>query len=313
MGYSLRSVSGFIWVGVSPSMMFVPGPDKGVQTGRYLMDGKPYVIAYNPFKMMNYYKATFQYDGTNYFGFQWQKDIPTIQNEINKALSSLVSGKITTMSASRTDTGVHALAQIVKITSEEVIDCASFLTLLNQALPLDIRCLQIETCEGSFNPTTFSSSKEYRYLFSNNLKLRGIEERFIANYPYELNIHDMQKAARLMVGVHDFRNFYSTGSNVKTTVREILSCELSEVDPRKVLLNSELFSISEDLRTCYQLSIEGRGFLKHMVRHLMSGLWAVGQGRISIDEFSLLLAGGPMEKRLWKVASPRGLYLHRYH
>lgn len=56
---------------------------------------------------MNYYKATVQYDGTNYCGFQWQKDIATIQNEINVALSTLVPGKITTMSASRTDTGVH--------------------------------------------------------------------------------------------------------------------------------------------------------------------------------------------------------------
>lgn len=262
---------------------------------------------------MNYYKATFQYDGTNYFGFQWQKDIPTIQNEINVALSSLVPGKITTMGASRTDTGVHALAQVVKITSEQEMNCTSSLALLNQTLLPEIRCLKIEECAGSFNPTTFASSKEYRYLFSNTLRSRGIEERFVANFPYELNIKAMQEGARLIVGIHDFRNFYSTGSNVKTTIREVLNCELTEVDPRSVLLNLELFPISKELRTCYQLSIEGRGFLKHMVRHLMSALWSVGQGRISIDEFSLILSGVPKEKRLWKVATPRGLYLHRYH
>src|SRR5690606_14561293 len=171
---------------------------------------------------MNYYKASVQYDGTNYCGVQWQKDIASIQKDINVALSTLVPGKITTMSASRTDTGVHALEQIVKITSEEEIDCTSFLDLFNQALPPEIFCLKIGLCLGSFNPTQFSSSKEYRYLFSNTLESRGIENKYIASYPYELNIKAMQEAARLIVGTHDFKNFYSLGSNVKTTIREIM-------------------------------------------------------------------------------------------
>ncbi|MFA5583187.1 MAG: hypothetical protein WDA09_03150 [Bacteriovoracaceae bacterium] len=199
--------------------------------------------------MMNYYKATIQYDGSNYFGFQWQKDIATIQNV---ALSALVAGKVTTMSASRTDTGVHALEQIVKITSEEEIECTSFLDPFNQTLPSDITCLKIEPCSGSFNPTLFSSSKEYRYLFSDTLESRGIEIKYVASYPYELNMKAMQDAARMIVGTHDFRNFYSMGSNVKTTIREILRCELTEVDPHSVLINSELFPVSPDLK---------RGFL----------------------------------------------------
>jgi len=261
---------------------------------------------------MNYYKATVQYDGTNYCGFQWQKDIATIQNEINVALSTLVPGKITTMSASRTDTGVHALEQIVKITSEEEIDCTSFLDLFNQALPPEIFCLKIGLCLGSFNPTQFSSSKEYRYLFSNTLESRGIENKYIASYPYELNIKAMQEAARLIVGTHDFKNFYSLGSNVKTTIREIMSCELTEVDPHSVLLNPELFPISQDLKMCYQLRIEGKGFLKHMVRNLMSALWLVGREKISVDEFSQLLSGVTKKKRVWRVATPRGLYLYRF-
>ena len=76
---------------------------------------------------MNYYQAVIQYDGTNYFGFQWQKDIPTIQNDFNQSLHQIINGKITTVAASRTDTGVHAIEQIVKITSEDKIECDSFL------------------------------------------------------------------------------------------------------------------------------------------------------------------------------------------
>ncbi len=259
------------------------------------------------------YKATVQYDGTNYFGFQYQKDIPTIQNEINLSLSQLLSGKVTTMGASRTDTGVHAIEQIVKITTEHQIECDSFKTALNQVLPKEVRCLKIEPCEGSFNPITFSDSKEYRYLFANTVQSRGLESRFMANYPYELNIPLMHKCAGAIVGRHDFRNFCSAGSNVKTTIRTVLECELAEIDPHLVLSDSEVFSFSSEIKNCYQLRIVGKGFLKQMVRHLMSGLWLVGRGKISEDQFLELLGGQALEKPLWRVSTPRGLYLYRFN
>lgn len=261
---------------------------------------------------MFYYKARVQYDGTNYFGFQWQKDIPTIQNEINLSMRQLVEGKITTMGASRTDTGVHAMEQIVKITSEQEIDCASLVPALNKALPAQVKCLTIEPCEGSFNPIMASHSKEYRYLFTNTLKSRGMEQRFIANYPYDLNLPLMQECAQMIVGRHDFKNFCSAGSNVKTTIREVLACEISEIDPHQVLTSSELFSLSQDVKDCYQLRIEGQGFLKQMVRHLMSALWLVGREKISVEEFSILLSGQEKGGRRWKVSTPRGLYLYRF-
>lgn len=262
---------------------------------------------------MNYYKATFQYDGTNYFGFQWQKGIPTIQNVINLSLAQLIPGKVTTMGASRTDTGVHALEQIVKITTDHEIECPGFIVLLNQILSNEIRCLNIEPCQGSFNPITFSQSKEYRYLFTNTLGSMGVEQRFIANYPYDLNLPLMQECARKIIGRHDFRNFCSAGSNVKTTIREVLECELVEVNPHLFLNDSDLFTLSHDLKHCYQLRIVGQGFLKQMVRHLMSALWLVGRGKISPDEFSALINGDIRKKRLWKVSTPRGLYLYRFN
>jgi tRNA pseudouridine38-40 synthase len=261
---------------------------------------------------MYYYRASIQYDGTSYFGFQWQKDIPTIQNEINYALSRLLTGKITTMGASRTDTGVHALDQIVKITTDNPIVCKSFLSKLNLTLPLQIRCLSLVPCEGSFNPIKASSSKEYRYLFTNKLQSSCIDQRFIANNPYVLDLEKMKQCAQEIVGEHDFQNFCSAGSNVKTTVREVSVCEFSQVNPQTVLPQTELFLLPQDLIHCYQLRIEGNGFLKQMVRHLMSALWLVGSGKISPDEFSLLLNGPKKTTRLWKVASPRGLFLYRF-
>lgn len=260
---------------------------------------------------MNYYKATIQYDGTNYFGFQWQKGIPTIQNDFTQSLIQLTGGKITTMGASRTDTGVHAIEQIVKITSEHQLDCESFLIKLSKKLPPQIRCLGLVPCEGSFRPTVGHLSKEYRYLFTNALQSSSVDHRFIANNPYRLDLELMKKCAQEIVGRHDFHNFCSSGSNVKTTIRDISLCEITEIDPHTVLPKNDLFLLPYDSRRCYQMRIEGTGFLKQMVRHLMSALWLVGGGKISPVEFSLLLNGPKKPKRLWKVASPRGLYLYK--
>jgi tRNA pseudouridine38-40 synthase len=262
---------------------------------------------------MNYYKATIQYDGTNYFGFQWQKDIPTVQNDFNLSLQKLLTGKVTTVGASRTDTGVHALEQIVKITSEERIEHESFLGHFNKALPSHIRCVNLVDCEGSFNPISHRKSKEYRYLFTNKIQSSCLDQKFIANNPYSLDIDLMKECARRLVGEHSFHNFVSTGSNVKSTIRDISLCELSEVDPHEVLQQKDLFFLPDDLRRCYQLRILGNGFLKQMVRHLMSALWLVGNGRLSPEDFYLLLEGPLKTRRLWKVASPRGLFLYRFH
>lgn len=259
---------------------------------------------------MNYYRAIFQYEGTNYFGFQWQKGIPSVQNDLNLSLKKVLGGHISTMSASRTDTGVHALEQIVKITTDSEIDCDSFPATLNLALPTAIKCLKISPCEKSFKPTSGAEYKEYRYLFTNMLNSGGVEERFIANNPYRLNMELMKASAKEIEGRHNFKNFFSAGSNVKTTIREISHCEITTVNPHDVL-SSSLFTLSPEFKECYELRIIGNGFLKQMVRHLMSALWLVGKERLSPEEFLALLNGAEKEKRLWKVASPRGLYLYR--
>lgn len=258
-----------------------------------------------------YYKATIQYDGTNYCGFQWQKDIPTVQKEFNQSLKQLINGNISTVGASRTDTGVHAVEQIVKITTDQKLEVSIFLSELNKKLPSQVRCLSISPCAGLYKPASDHVSKEYRYLFTNILRSNGNDPKFVSNHPYVLNLDMMKKCALEIVGKHDFQNFCSAGSNVKTTIREILSCEISLVDPHTILQPANLFLLSANLKECYQLKIEGRGFLKQMVRHLMSALWLVGSCKISPIEFSLLLDGPKRTKRLWKVAPPHGLYLYR--
>ena len=253
---------------------------------------------------MYYYKIKIQYAGTNYSGFQFLPNLKTVQGEINLALTNTVKGKVTTVGASRTDTGVHAHEQIVKVSSEwEILNLAE---LLNENLPKDIRCLKSESCSGDFHPSANAKTKEYRYFFTN--KKQAISMPFIVNFANPLDIEKMQKCMQLLIGKHDFCNFYSQGSNVKSTIRTIHRCELSIVLPSE-FLDKKMFVTPDE--ECFQLLILGDGFLKQMIRHIVSGLWMVGSGKMSVAEFAQLLDGEKSKKQLWKVAPANGLFLYK--
>lgn len=264
---------------------------------------------------MHYYKTIIQYQGTNYAGFQWQNGPITIQSEFNLALSKIINKKFTTVAASRTDTGVHAFHQVVKISTEENISLSAFIQDMNSHLPLDIKCISIEECDGLFRPSANTTSKEYRYFFTNKINESKDDSRFIANIANPLNLSLIKECVKALIGSHDFCNFYSSGSNVSSTIRVISVCELSIVNPHEILSTSELFNVSKDISNCYELKIEANGFLKQMIRHIVSALWLVGSGKLSKEEFLFLLDGpknGPKSnKQRWKVAPANGLILYR--
>lgn len=244
------------------------------------------------------YLAILQYDGTNHQGFQFQVGARTIQGDLNLVLERLLKAPFTTRAASRTDKGVHAMAQVVKISTED----SSPLTQnsFQIVLPPHIRCLDLTVCPREFIPSMDQVSKEYRYLFSDN------SDRFIANAPQNLDILAMKECAAMLAGKHDFKNFWSIGGVSNSTVREILVCDLTLINPQE-LFRDTLFTT--ELITCYQFRIVGTGFLKHMVRHLMGALFLVGQQILKPEDFSRYLHGELKPQRPWKKADPRGLYL----
>lgn len=242
------------------------------------------------------YKAILQYDGTLYQGFQFVHGAPTIQGDLNLALTRLIPGEFTTRAASRTDKGVHALAQVIKISSLTPLT----LEELNQVLPATMRCLDLTACPEEFIPSMDQVSKEYRYLFGST------PDSFIAAATGDLNIEAMQKCAHMLQGVHDFKNFWSIGGVSNSTTRHILTCDLTSIDPRE-LFRDTLFTTQQT--SCLQFRIVGTGFLKHMVRHLVGSLWLVGSGKLTLDQFAQYLHGELKPQRPWKKADPRGLYL----
>lgn len=259
---------------------------------------------------MYYAKAILQYDGSGFAGFQWQKNAHTIQAALQDALATSHIPRSTTMSASRTDTGVHALEQVVRITSAIPIEIEQLHQELNTALPSKVRVLRLEPCDQTFNPALNSVSKEYSYLFTNRERASSEERRFVANISNPLDTAKIHDCIRAIQGTHDFTNFVSTGSSVRTTIRTVLGCELTKIDPHDFFASTpHLFSIPKELRDCYRFRIEANGFLKQMIRHLVAGLWRVGSGKLSVDEFHALLDSEKHPKQLWRPASPSGLYL----
>lgn len=256
-----------------------------------------------------YYRAVVRYDGTGYYGFQWQQGLPTIQGELNAALAKVLGENTSCGGSSRTDTGVHALGQVIRITSETEMDCRKLERALKLVLPSQIEVVSLEESEKEFRPARDSVSKEYRYFFSNTPGVDGTSQRFIANNTFRLDPQVMKACAKLIEGKHSFHNFVSTGSNVGTTEREISLCELTVIDPGKVFSQVPLFPVPPEISSCYQFRIVGNGFLKQMIRHLMSALWKAGNGKLSVEEFHELLSGPGREDRLWRAAHPKGLFL----
>jgi tRNA pseudouridine38-40 synthase len=178
---------------------------------------------------------------------------------------------------------------------------------LNSSLPSHIRCLDLSPCPGDFIPSVDQLSKEYRYLFTNTPGVSGSDQGYIAQTPFSLNFSHLQTCVAMLKGRNDFRNFWSIGGKSNTTLRDILECDLTMIDPA-ILFTDSLFTAG-GVPYCWQFRIVGSGFLKHMVRHLVGALWMVGNGRLSVEDFSHLLHGVQKEQRPWKKADPRGLYL----
>lgn len=226
---------------------------------------------------------------------------PTVQGELNKALKFISkSQEIKSVGSGRTDAGVHALGQVVKVSIPLNIMPENLLKAINGNLPQDIRVIDADRSVEDFLPTVHAVSKEYQYRFTCQRMATALQNDFIVNCSFDLDVERMRQACQLLIGRHDFVNFYCEGTDVSSTIREIFECEILEVSQGGW----------DMLPPHYIFRIVGNGFLKQMVRLLMGALWNVGRGKISIEVFESSLRPPKIEK-LGPVAPPSGLYLTR--
>lgn len=219
-------------------------------------------------------KLVVAYDGTRYHGWQRQENAVTVQQVLEEALEKLTGEAITLTGAGRTDTGVHAWGQVCSFETDCHIPIEKFALASNTCLPDDIRIREAELVESSFHPRFDARAKWYRYRIYHHRIANPLTRAYQWFVPTPLDVESMQQAIGQIVGEHDFRAFAASGSEAKTTVREILSAQLTQQ-------NAYL-----------TLDIVGTAFLYNMVRIIAGTLVDIGRGHQPPDTFLNMLQSG---------------------
>lgn len=238
-------------------------------------------------------RLTVAYDGTDYHGWQVQKNAITIESELNRCLTQLLGETIEVIGASRTDAGVHALGNIAVFDTENPMPAEKISYALNQRLPEDIRIQHSQEVPTDWHPRHCESRKTYEYrIYCCEFPMPV--KRLYSYFTYwSLDVNRMREAASYLEGEHDFKSFCQTNAQVESTVRTIYSVEVEEQGKELVI------------RVC------GNGFLYNMVRIIAGTLMEVGRGRMQPEDMVSILeardraAAGP-------TAPAHGLTLVKY-
>jgi len=240
---------------------------------------------------MPIFKITLAYDGTDFVGWQRQAAGVSIQGLLEEALRELDGRDVTVTGAGRTDAGVHALGQVASFSIERPLAADAVVRALNARLPDAVRVLSAEDVPASFHARFDARTKTYRYRIWNAAVANPFERRFAWHVPSTLDLGAMQDAARMLEGVHDFAAFQASGSETKTTEREIVVSAIS--NPQSAMIEYE---------------IQGTGFLRHMVRAIVGSLVEIGRGRHSAQWMGDVLASRD-RRRAGPTAPAEGLFL----
>lgn len=234
-----------------------------------------------------------EYDGTNYSGWQRQRNAPSVQETVENALRRLTGEReLFIVGASRTDAGVHAAGQNAHFDTECRIPPDKLAFALNTMLPPDVRVRASMPAAADFHARFSAKGKEYRYLFYNSPHASAMYRNLTAHVIYPLDAERMDREARLALGRHDFAPFAASGSVVKDTVREI--------DDVRVERRGSLV----------EMRVHGNGFLYNMVRILAGTLIGVGSGKLPEGAIARALKSGS-RLDLGVTAPPQGLTLMR--
>lgn len=239
-------------------------------------------------------KLTIEYDGTNYNGWQKQKNGVTIQEELEKAIKKITSEDVEVIGSSRTDSGVHARGMVCNFKTNSKIPSERFREAINTKLPDDIAVLLSEEVDALFHARYNSKGKRYSYTIINRLEKIAIDRNFSYHVKDELNIEKMKKTCEYFIGTHDFSAFKSSGSSVKTSIRTIYDMHI-DVSGEEI-----------------KLIVYGNGFLYNMVRIIVGTLVEVGRGKISSIEVQKAIEGGD-RKATGPCAPPNGLVLEEVY
>jgi tRNA pseudouridine38-40 synthase len=265
-------------------------------------------IATNTPQCQNW-KIVVAYDGTNFSGWQVQPGEVTVQGEIQAALNRVTGESPLPQGSGRTDAGVHALGQVASFALQAPIPASNLRRALNRTLPDAIRILEAETVPDQFHARHSATAKTYEYRVFREAICPPSLARYVYPCNWPMNLADMQKAAKLLEGEHDFLSFAATDPDLNTR-----ACD-EESDPDQQVKNTIRTVFSSGWEETHSESgalliyrVRGNGFLHHMVRNFVGTLLDVGRGRLNADVIPEILAA-KARAAAGPTAPARGLFL----
>jgi len=207
-------------------------------------------------------KLVLEYDGTDFHGLQRQRRLRTVQGVLEQRFSRLLGEEISITSAGRTDAGVHALGQVANFRTTRPVALDRLAQVLNGALPDDVKVQACEEVEHDFHARRSARSRIYRYTVIEREKPSPLLGRFALLMPGRLDLVAMSRAARPLVGPHDFAAYQAAGSETATTERTLMRLDCRRLGAR------------------VEITAEADSFLYQMVRLMVAGLIQVGRGEL---------------------------------
>lgn len=233
-----------------------------------------------------------EYKGTDYCGWQRQKNGLSVQEVLANAVCE-TTGEASVMHGSgRTDAGVHAMGQAVHFDTHTNIPLDKLPIAINAHLPESVRVLSAREVPQDFNARFDVISKTYLYKMYSAPVSSPLREGLFAFVHKRPDVEKMRRAAKYILGEHDFKVFQAAGGHVKTTVRTITALDIEEK--------------GEEIT----FEVTGNGFLYNMVRIMVGTLYYVGIGKIDAEELPSILLSGKRD-RAGKTMPPEGLYLKK--
>jgi tRNA pseudouridine38-40 synthase len=244
-------------------------------------------LAEEPLSVRNT-RLLIEYDGSDFCGWQRQAKVRTVEGELLAALAPILESEPEIIAAARTDSGVHALGQVVNFTSVSPLEPQRLAWALNSALPPDVRVVEAEEAPLEFSARYDAVGRRYAYVIS--LKPTAVWRGYRLYVKWKLDVAAMDQAIRAMVGEHDFSAF---------------TCKEEERSPWISISEASAEETEPGLVT---VRIYGKRFLRKMVRTLVGTLVEIGRGRMPPGELYDILQSRD-RKRAGPCAPPHGLYL----
>ena len=237
------------------------------------------------------FKITVEYDGTEFVGWQRQKNGPSIQSSIEDAIKKITSETVNVFGAGRTDSGVHAKGQVAHFELSNKISLDNIRDGINQHLrPLPIAILDVKEVNDDFHARFSAKLRTYEYLIINRRAPLTFNKNLAWGVFKKLNIDEMKEAASIFVGKHDFNAFRSIDCQSSSSIKTIQRCSI-ETNDQHLILN-----------------VSAKSFLHSQVRIMLGTLVEVGKGKFNSSDVKDIIKSRDRSKA-GATAPAQGLYL----